>query len=79
MNQALKILLKGEGFTQRGRSCEFTKRHESSEVRVYLFRVWLHRDGGQAEVYDAKSAKKLTRMEHWQSMKDLQEFFKEFQ
>lgn len=78
MNSALKILLQGEGFRQVKTSCEFTRIYEQSERKAYWFRVWLHRDGGQAEVCEADTGRKIARMELWRSMEDLQEFFKEF-
>jgi len=66
MNQGLKILLEGQGFRHvNPKSCEFTRKHESSEIRVYLFRVWLHRNGGQAEVLDFGTGKRLARMPLW--------------
>jgi hypothetical protein len=80
MNSAMNILLEGQGFRQmRPNSCEFAKRHESSETNVYLFRVWLHRNGGQAEVCHDDTGRKVARTESWCSMDDLKEFFKEFQ
>jgi len=82
MNQGLKRLLEGEGFRRVGKSCEFILRHDASEIKSYLFRVWLHRHGGQAEVMEVKSEqiiKRLARMEQWYSMDDLKEFFKDFQ
>ena len=78
MNQALKILLEGEGFRQvRSGSCEFTKVHEQSEARTYLFRVWLHKHGGQAEV--SFNGARVSRIESWKSIDDLKDFFEEFQ
>ena len=76
MNHGLRILLEGEGFRQVGTSCEFNLRHEVSELKSYLFRVWLHRHGGQAEV--CQGMKRIARMEQWNSLDDLKEFLKEF-
>ena len=73
-------MLEGEGFRQvRPQSCEFARRHEQSDKTVYVFRVWLHRNGGQAEVCRDDTGRKVARTESWLGMDDLKEFFKEFQ
>ena len=80
MNQGLKILLEGEGFRQvRPQSCEFAKRHEQSDAKAYVFRVWLHRAGGQAEVCNDDDGSRVAREPSWRTIEDLQKFFKEFQ
>jgi hypothetical protein len=80
MNQAFKILLEGDGFRQmRPNSCEFAKRHEQSDAKAYVFRVWLHRNGGQAEVCNDDGGRRVARTESWRSMENLKDFFKDYQ
>jgi hypothetical protein len=80
VNQALKTLLEGEGFQQmRPNSCEFAKRHEQSDTKAYVFRVWLHRAGGQAEVCNDDDGSRVAREPSWRTMGDLHQFFREFQ
>lgn len=79
MNQGLRILLEGEGFRQmRPNSCEFAKRHEQSEAMAYVFRVWLHRAGGQAEVCKDDDGRRIAREPSWRTMDELKEFFKPY-
>lgn len=80
MNQGLRILLEGEGFRlMRPQSCEFAKTYSQSEATAYLFRVWLHRNGGQAEVCADGTGRRIARLPLWRSMDELIEFFKAFQ
>lgn len=73
MNQSLKILLEGRGFRQRNpQSCEFWKVYAPFQVgKNYVFRVWLHRNGGQAEIAVDDCGRRIARNESWCSIEEL--------
>jgi hypothetical protein len=74
-------LLIAEGFHRVGTSCKFTRwaktfTNDESHENRFIERVWLHKNGGQADVYFNEEGRTVCRLESWKSIDDLRRFFR---